>query len=166
MQIVHEAGHVVGARVSGGTVVHVELKPWTISRTDVIPNPSPLLVAWGGPISGVVLPLLVWLVVRAARLPIAYLFRFFAGFCLIANGAYIGTGAFIPVGDAAELLRAGSPVWMLAAFGVVSVPAGLALLHRQGAWFGLEAPPQPVNRRHTIGCGILLAVIVVLELVM
>ena len=34
------------------------LHPFTISRTDVSPNPHPLVVAWGGPLVGVGLPII------------------------------------------------------------------------------------------------------------
>ena len=35
MQAVHEAGHVLGARVTGGRVERIVLYPLTISRTDL-----------------------------------------------------------------------------------------------------------------------------------
>ena len=57
MMDVHELGHVVGAVATGGRVEKVVLDPLTISRTDVLPNPNPLLVVWAGPIVGVLLPL-------------------------------------------------------------------------------------------------------------
>src|SRR4051794_7181530 len=82
MMAVHELGHVLGAWVTGGTVAKVILHPLTISRTDLAHNPHPLYVVWAGPVVGVVLPLLAWLIARAARWPEAYLLRFFAGFCL------------------------------------------------------------------------------------
>jgi len=59
MQAMHELGHVAGALITGGTVAHVELNPLTISRTDLAENPNPLVVAWLGPVVGVVLPLVV-----------------------------------------------------------------------------------------------------------
>jgi hypothetical protein len=129
----------------------------------VNPNPSPLLVAWAGPLVGAVLPLMSWLVVGALRLRVAYLFRFFAGFCLIANGAYIGAGAIVPVGDAADLLRLRSTEWTLALFGLLAIPVGLALWNRQKDYFGLGSQPRTVNRADTIGCALLLAAIVAAE---
>jgi hypothetical protein len=63
--------------------------------------------------------------------------RFFAGFCLIANGAYLGVGSFDGVGDAGDLLRHGAPVWQLWVFGLMCVPTGLWLWHGLGAHFGL-----------------------------
>src|SRR5271155_5444862 len=93
MQVVHEFGHVVGAWYTGGAVAKVVLRPWTFSRTELSANPQPVVVAWAGPIVGAALPLAVWLVAKILRCPGDYLLRFFAGFCLIANGAYIGGGA-------------------------------------------------------------------------
>src|SRR5208337_624939 len=53
MMAVHELGHVVAAVATGGKVEKVVLHPLMISRTDVSPNPSPLIVVWAGPIVGV-----------------------------------------------------------------------------------------------------------------
>ena len=60
MQTFHEAGHVLGAWITGGQVQRVILHPLTFSRTDVHPNVHPLLVAWMGPMVGVLLPAGVW----------------------------------------------------------------------------------------------------------
>ncbi|MGD9648951.1 MAG: M50 family metallopeptidase, partial [Pirellulales bacterium] len=113
MQAVHEAGHVLGAWLTGGRVSSVVLHPLTISRTDLVENPHPLLVVWAGPVFGVLAPLLLWAVVAVGRLPAAFLARFFAGFCLIANGAYIGCGEFGRIGDCGVMLSWGSSPWQL-----------------------------------------------------
>src|SRR5262245_9156715 len=94
MQQVHELGHVLGAWLTEAEVKRVVLHPLTISRTDVGHNPQPLVVVWAGPMVGVVLPVLVWLLAAAMRMPGAFVLRFFAGFCLVANGAYIAGGSF------------------------------------------------------------------------
>src|SRR5262245_57164104 len=86
MQAVHESGHVLGAWWTGGRVAQVVLQPLTISRTDLADNPCPLVVVWAGPVVGVVVPLLLWGLAAAAGLPGAFVLRFFAGFCLLANG--------------------------------------------------------------------------------
>src|SRR5262245_27417775 len=108
MQAAHELGHVAAARLTGGSVANVVLHPLKISRTDLDHNPHPLTVVWGGPLIGVLLPLLLWLVAESARLSGAFVFRFFAGFCLVANGAYIAGGSWAHVGDCGEMLRHGS----------------------------------------------------------
>jgi len=80
MQAIHESGHVLGAWLTGGHVARVVLHPLTISRTDLDQNPNPLVVVWAGPIIGVVVPLLIWAVAAVAKLPGAFVLRFFAGF--------------------------------------------------------------------------------------
>jgi hypothetical protein len=145
MQAVHESGHVLGACLTGGRVARVVWHPLTISRTDLSHNPRPLFVVWAGPVFGALLPLALWGV--AAGLPGAFVLRFFAGFCLIANGAYIGGGSFDRIGDCGEMLRHGSGLWQLWLFGAVAVPAGLWLWHRQGPHFGLG----PAEGRVSIG---------------
>jgi hypothetical protein len=90
LQAVHELGHVLAAWMTGGTVQRVVLDPLTISRTDVDPNPQPLVVTWAGPLFGSLTPLAVWALLEIARARLAWLARFFAGACLLANGLYLG----------------------------------------------------------------------------
>ena len=104
MQVVHETGHVLVARLTGGEVIKVALHPLIVSRTDLGQNPHPLAVVWGGPLIGSGLPLLVLALAAAFRWPGLPLFRFFAGFCLIANGVYIGIGWLLA--DGADPLSA------------------------------------------------------------
>src|SRR6266542_4386859 len=80
MQVVHESGHVLGACITGGRVGRVVLYPLTFSRTDLVHNPSPLIVVWAGPVIGVVVPLLIWAVAATARLAGDFVLRYFAGF--------------------------------------------------------------------------------------
>jgi hypothetical protein len=137
MQQVHEAGHVVGAWLTGGRMERVVLHPLSISRTDLSENPQPLFVAWAGPVAGVLVPLAAWGVVLGVRLPFAFLLRFFAAFCLVANGSYIALGSFAEVGDCGEMMRHGSSAWHLWLFGAICVPLGLAVWHGLGPRFGL-----------------------------
>jgi hypothetical protein len=137
MQAVHESGHVLGAWLTGGEVRAVVLNPLTISRTYLSRNPAPLFVVWAGPTFGLLFPLVLWGAVAAIRMPGAYVVRFFAGFCLIANGAYIAVGSIDRVGDCGEMLRHGSEPWQLWLFGAIAIPAGFWLWHRQGPNFGL-----------------------------
>jgi len=130
MMAIHELGHVLGAILTGGIVERVVLHPWAISRTDLSHNPHPLFVAWAGPITGTILPLFLLGVWKALRLPGEFFLKLFAGFCLIANGAYVGFGAFGRIGDAGVLLRHGADDWMLWTFGVSAFAGGLLLWHR------------------------------------
>lgn len=146
MQVVHESGHVLGAWLTGGRVARVVLHPFTISRTDLADNPNPLAVVWAGPVVGVAIPLLLWSVAAAIRQPSAFVLRFFAGFCLLANGIYIGVGSFDQVGDCGEMLRHGSAMWQLWLFGALTAPVGCWLWHRQGRHFGLGPSKGEVSR--------------------
>jgi hypothetical protein len=137
MMLVHEFGHVLGLWLTGGTVRKVVALPWTFSRTEWSYNPHPLPVAWAGPVGGVLMPLAALGVWRACRAPGIYVLRFFTGFCLIANGAYIGVGSFGAVGDTGDLLRHGALMWHLWAFGLLTAPLGVYLWHRQGQHFGI-----------------------------
>jgi hypothetical protein len=162
MQAIHESGHVLGAWLTGGRVARVVLHPLTISRTDLADNPHPLAVVWAGPIIGIAIPLLLWASAAAARVPGAFVLRFFAGFCLLANGLYIGLGSFDRIGDCGEMLRHGSALWQLWLFGAIASPIGLWLWHRQGEHFGLGPEKGTVSQSVTYAVVLVCAVLLVL----
>jgi hypothetical protein len=151
MQALHELGHVLTALAAGGAIVRVDLPVLGFSRTDVSPNPQPLLTAWGGPVLGAVLPLMLWALLAGLRVRAVYLSRFFAGFCLVANGVYLLIGAFDPGGDPGDILRFGSPAWHLITFGSITLPLGFILWHREGRNFGLGKDALPVPPSHALG---------------
>lgn len=134
MMLVHELGHVVGAWMTGGVVEQVVWHPLVISRTDVSPNPSPLIVVWAGPIVGSLLPVIVWACLFRWRS--AFLIKFFAGYCLIANGAYIGYGSFEKIGDCREMLIHETPIWALWLFGLTACSLGFYFWDGLGPKFG------------------------------
>jgi hypothetical protein len=165
MQAIHETGHVLAACLTGAKVAKVVLYPLTFSRTDLSDNPHPLAVVWGGPLFGSLCPLLIFLLARAVRLAWLYLPRFFVGFCLIANGAYIGAGWFLAdEGDPRVMMANGSPIWLLVLFGVLTIPLGLLLWHRQGANFGLGQAGGRVNARAAITSAVLFLAVFTSEL--
>ncbi|SPE59236.1 conserved membrane hypothetical protein [Verrucomicrobia bacterium] len=165
MQVVHEAGHVVVAHLTGAKVIEVALQPLIVSRTDLGVNPHPLAVVWGGPAIGVLGPLLFFGVAAFCRLPWVYLFRFFAGFCLVANGVYIGAGWLLAEGaDPGVMRQNGSPTWVLVLFGLVTAPLGLYLWHRQGPYFGLGPAKGQVSLRAALGSAALFAAVATIEL--
>ncbi len=164
MQIVHESGHVASAWAGGETVSRVVVHPLALSRTDVTHARHPLLVIWGGPILGSLLSLLALGVSKLAHAKLVYLVRFFAGFCLIANGAYLGVGGFSDVGDAGDLLRYGAPPWTLVAFGLVCVPLGLSLWNGLGPHFGLGSSKGEVGRGASLGMFVFFLIVVGVEM--
>lgn len=140
MQGVHELGHVVGALTSGGHVHRVIWHPTTISRTDVTNSTSPLWVVWAGPLLGTALPTIATALLSRVRGVWSWSGRAFAGFCLIANGAYLAAGAVEKIGDAAELLRDGCPPLVIWLFGITATGGGLFCWHTLGPGFGLRSP--------------------------
>ena len=146
MQIVHELGHCLHAWFSGGTVERVVLHPLVISRTDLAINPHPLFVAWGGALWGVALPLAAWgAAARVLQWRGSFVLRFFAGFCLVANGAYLAVDAFEQGGDGGDIVALGQPRWILIAFGIATIPAGLFLWHGEGPRWGIGPHAEPVK---------------------
>jgi hypothetical protein len=166
MQVVHKMGHVIGAWWTDGVVAKVVLLPWTLSRTQLTSNPEPALVAWAGPLFGALAPLGLWLVVQIGYCPGVYLLRFFAGFCLIANGAYLGGGAFDRLGDAGDLQRHGVPLGPLLVFAALTVPMGVWLWHGQSRHFGFGGAGGRISRRAVWASAVGLIVLVGLECVL
>lgn len=83
MTTTHELGHLLAGWLGGGTLVEVELRPWQLPHSRFAPDPHPLLTLWGGPVLGIVLPvLLAWMIDR----PWAW---FVSNFCVLANGLYL-----------------------------------------------------------------------------
>ena len=145
MQLVHELGHITGAWLTGGSFEQLVWHPMVFSRTDFASNPAPLIVVWAGPILGSLIPLLIWFIAR--RTTYGFLCRFFAGFCLVANGAYIGFGSFSKAGDCQTMLVSDSPLWTLWLFGICAVAGGFTLWNGQGCEFGLGPEASPVSKR-------------------
>jgi len=166
MQVVHEAGHVSAGWWVGDRVEKVVLHPLAISRTDLTPGNNVLLTTAAGPVLGALIPLVLWGMSLAFQAPIRHWLRFFAGFCLIANGAYLGLALFAPVGDAEVLLRHGAPRWALGLFGLVAVPAGLAMWHRLGPQFGWGPAARIILWREAASVVGALALVIVLELLL
>jgi hypothetical protein len=163
MMAVHEVGHVLNAWASGGTVTRVVLHPLAISRTDVSPNPHPRFVAWGGAVWGSLLPVVLWLAMRAAVPRYANVARFFAGFCLLANGLYLAGGSIEGVGDAGDLVRHGAARWQLWLFGVPASALGLWLWHGLSRRFTADAR---VERRIAIALALSVATLAALGILL
>lgn len=164
MQAVHELGHVLAALATGAEIIKVYLHPVIISSTEIGENSRPLIQVWAGPIVGALLPLLAFLLAKAVRAPGLYLFRFFAGFCLVVNGVYIAFGPSTGGADTAIMLDHGSPRWMMVVFGLATAPLGLYLWHRQGPHFGLGEALGHVDRRAAIVSVVLCIALIGIEL--
>jgi hypothetical protein len=143
MMALHELGHMLHAVISGGRVVDISLPLIGFSQTIVQPNPGKLFVVWGGQIWGGALPSIACVGVRLFRKRVPAIFTFFAGFCLIANGVYVGVGWMRSAGDAGDMLRLGTPLWIMIAFGIVCVVGGLAMWHRLGRVTDFFLPARP-----------------------
>lgn len=165
MMIVHELGHCLHAWLSDGAVAHVALHPLVISRTDCSANPHPLFVSWGGPIWGSLIPLAILAISRLVRSSAWYIFRFFAGFCLVINGMYIFEDSFFRAGDGGDMLLYGTPIWVMLAFGAITVPMGFYLWNGLGPWFGLGEARRRVDRRVAVYTFCVLVIIATVEIV-
>ncbi|NUM53730.1 MAG: hypothetical protein HUU46_08810 [Candidatus Hydrogenedentes bacterium] len=165
MQVVHEVGHIIAAKATGAEIIKVYLHPLVVSSTDVWDPPKPLVVVWSGPIAGMMLPLIALGIARISRCPGLYLFRFFAGFCLIVNGVYIAFGPSTGGADSAVMIEHGTPRWAMVLFGLCTAPLGLYLWHRQGPYFGLGETRGRVDRHAVVTSTLLLGLVVCLELI-
>jgi hypothetical protein len=168
MMAVHELGHVLHGWMSGATVACVALPPLGFSRTDFAANPHPLLTAWGGGAWGCLLPLGLLAAVRLAARSYVYLAAWFAGFCLIANGAYLVGGAFLGgnADDAGVILQHGGARWQLLVFGIPAVIVGLYLWNGLGPHFGLGPAQGKVDRKAAVAVTAALVMLVAAEIVL
>ena len=170
MMAVHEFGHVLNGWISGARLEGVRLPLVGFSQTEFANNPHPLFVVWGGPIWGCLLPLAIFGGVKmlgtasgAAR-RYGFLARWFAGFCLVANGGYLAGGVFLCHGggdDPSVVLLHGGAMWQLLAFGLPAIAAGLYLWNGLGAHFGLGASGGEVDRKVAFGTTVALAIVAV-----
>lgn len=131
MLVAHEFGHVLAAVTTGGRVRQIVIPWFGFSRTDVANPTLAAVIIWAGPLVGCFVPLLaMWLCPRRWRLRAAC--GFFAGFCCIANGAYLSMGWAVAAGDASDLARLGAPRWLLMSGGAALIACGLMIWHRLG----------------------------------
>lgn len=124
--VLHEAGHMLHAWLSGGIVNELHIPVFGFSHTNLSSNPSPRFVAWGGAIWGTALPagvaIMSWLRSwRGNRFMAA-----FAGLCALANGMYLASAAVTPIGDAEDLVRLGTPRPIVIGVGIVLI--GVAIV--------------------------------------
>lgn len=146
MQVFHELGHVFGGVLTGAVIENVYLHPLIISHTELSQNAHPLIVVWAGPFIGGLVPLLLFFAATLFKMPFLYLLRFFAGFCLVANGAYIALGPVEGSLDTAVILMSGGARYQTVIFGLITIPMGLYLWHNQGRYFGFGGEKGAVEK--------------------
>ncbi len=162
MLALHECGHVFNGWLAGAQLDRVDFPLWRFSRTDFAFNPHPLFVAWGGGLWGCLIPLAIWWAAKFLTPRYAYLAAWLAGFCLIANGGYLGGGAILAGGadDAGVIRQNGGPAWLLVAFGMVAITSGLFAWNGLGPRFGLGTSRGKVDRAAAVGMAIVLLIVV------
>ncbi len=140
MQLLHELGHLAAAQWFGVEVKGFYFGLLTISYTMLDysgHSPSTLLaVTWAGPVAGMLLPTAIWGIAALLKCRDAFLARFLAGFCLVANGCYFLFGPADALTDTGVLLANGAMRWQLAAVGISGIVSGFLLWNRQGSDFG------------------------------
>jgi hypothetical protein len=126
--IFHELGHIISAQINQGSVDQVILVPWKFSQTVISGSKSPLMDIWSGPLCGVLFPLILWRL--AIKSKMSFHLGIFAGFCLLANGLYIGLGWVDGVGDTGDILGHGGNVASMVLFGLLSSISGFYIWHK------------------------------------
>ncbi len=164
--VFHEFGHVLGACITEARITGVKLGPHIVSETSIDPleNPLPLVVVWAGPVVGIAIPLAIWDIFRRAIRDHAYLARFLAGSCLVANGAYIGADSFYQNGDGLVMIENGTGRWIMWVFAAVTVGFGLRMWDGLGPRFGLGHGWGRVDRTDAVMVFVLMIAVVVAEL--
>ena len=130
MLALHEFGHVFNAHVVGAQVKEVIIPRLGFSQTVIGHNPATQFVGWGGATMGCIIPLMACGLARLFTRRVPGALRFFTGFCLIANGAYMGLGWLGGANDSADLVKHGESPVKLIFFGVSATFVGLLLWHR------------------------------------
>jgi len=163
MMVVHETGHILHLLAPGGSLAQLTLHPLKLSHTLPDANPHPLVTVVGGPLWGVLIPLLLWWIITRIAPDRSYVAAFFAGFCLVANGAYLAGDAILQGGDGREFVQHGTPPWALIGAGLPAIATGLYVWNGLGPHFGIESR-HPVNRTDALAMAALTATLILVEL--
>ncbi len=126
MTTTHELGHIACGWLTGGELQDFDLAPWSLPHSLFAPDPFPLITLWGGPIIGVVAPLLVAFVTRwQAMWLVAY-------FCMLANGLYLIVSWIVGDRylDGPRLIEEGTHPFWLILFSAVTILLGYTQLRR------------------------------------
>ncbi len=145
MMATHELGHVLAGWLSSHEISEFSFPLIGFSETSMNVYPRPAWVVWSGFASGVLSPLVVWLLTKRFKPEMARACQFVLGFCLLANGGYLGFGWIDRVGDIDELLIHGTPVWLLMIIGVALILWG------RWCWVRLNTPSPKPPAAHSAG---------------
>lgn len=120
MTTTHEAGHLLGGWLCGGTLQAADLRPWRLPYSIFNPDPRPLVTLWCGPLVGVIAPGGLATLLRRSWT------RFVANFCLLANGAYLATAWLSgdPHLDTPKLLEHGASPLSIGVYCVLTIGWG------------------------------------------
>ena len=126
MTLTHEIGHVLGALVSGGSPVVIEIRPWRIPWSLYDPNPHPQITLWAGFVVGTLTPIFVWRVSTRFQEQPSQFVAFVAWFCVVANGIYLLLGALGSDRelDSQQLMQAGANPVLVCCLGFVGTFVG------------------------------------------
>ncbi|MCP4177698.1 MAG: hypothetical protein GY756_08020 [bacterium] len=127
MMVIHEFGHIISVLIFGGKINKLILYSWKFTYTIRSGSLHPLIDLWAGPVIGVLIPLIFYLIARKLR--VGFFWGMFSGFCLIANGIYIGIGWINKIGDTKEMINLGSPIYFMLIFSIVCTVSGLFIWH-------------------------------------
>lgn len=148
MTFTHECGHIVCGCACGGKLISADLLPWHLPYSIFEPDPHPLVTLWGGPVLGVVVPLLIAWLFRAQWL------WFIAHFCVLANGAYLTT-AWLSGDrylDTPKLLEHGAHPLTIAVYCAITIGCGYVGFRKQCRSVLAKEPKPPVDSvNHTLG---------------
>ena len=123
----HELGHAIVARLTGGRVLQVNLHPFGTSSVEIDPDPFPIATLAGGILLGPALAssaaALAW---RSRRSPALHV-HMTAVASLGTTGTYLAVGSLAGMGDAGDLIGLGVPAAALLATGLLALSASMGL---------------------------------------
>ena len=130
MMLVHELGHALGAKLTGATIVSLDIRPGKISSIIVLPNPRPSFVLWAGFLFGWIFPFIGFPFWNVQRFYVGRLLQGFAHFCLVAGGTYLAVGGGEQLSDTGKLITLGWPHLLLMSVGATVAIVGYRCLRQ------------------------------------